>query len=265
MPYQEYETEISREHLNAIFSQMQEPVCLLGGWAVYITVNTEFSNRNGRNYLGSKDIDLGFHIDPKWSLEELKNSALAQSVKILDDRKFIGIGSRFVKNYDIVTREEITEEESKKRNMYDMFQLFVDPMADNQHAETQKIVGFALLDEPLLSRVFVDGNYTILTEFGGKFKLPMPETLISTKLKSVPIRTQDDKRIKDISDIYALLWYSGVDFHEMKQRVRQTIKSQTITKAASGFTKEEYDKVSNAIGIPPEEISRVINELTKEI
>lgn len=263
MLYQEYETEISQEHLNAIFSQMREPVCLLGGWAVYITVNIEFSSANGRNYLGSKDIDLGFHIDPKWSLKELENSALAQSVKILNDRKFIGMGSRFVKNYDIVTRKEITEEESKKRNLYDMFQLFVDPMADNQHADTQKIVGFALLDEPLLSHVFVDGKFTVITEFGGEFKLPMPETLISTKLKSVPIRTQDDKRIKDISDIYALLWYSGVDFHELKQRVQQIIKSETITKTVSGFTKEEYDKVSNAIGIPSKEISRVINELVK--
>lgn len=83
MLYQNYETEISQEHLNAVFSQMKEPVCLLGGWAVYLTVNPQFNQTHGRNYLGSRDIDLGFHVDPTWSTKELESSALAQSVKIL--------------------------------------------------------------------------------------------------------------------------------------------------------------------------------------
>lgn len=75
--YQDYETQISQDHLTAVFSQMKEPVCLLGGWAVYLTVNKRFNEANGRNYLGSRDIDLGFHINPKWPMEELKKSALA--------------------------------------------------------------------------------------------------------------------------------------------------------------------------------------------
>ncbi|MGI0093485.1 MAG: nucleotidyl transferase AbiEii/AbiGii toxin family protein [Nitrosotalea sp.] len=261
MSYQNYETEISQEHLSAIFTQMQEPVCLLGGWAVYLTVNTMFNKTHGRNYLGSRDIDLGFHIDPNWSATELQNSALAQSVKILKNRGFIGLGSRFVKYYDINTKKELTEEQTKKMRSYDMFQLYVDPMSDNIHVDAQKIVGFPLLDESLLSHVFDNQKFTFLNEFGGKFKLPTPEILISTKLKSAPNRTKDDKRIKDISDIYALLWYSNVDFNDIKQNVQQISGIQRISDVVSGFTETEYDAVSNAIGIDSKEIARVINEL----
>ncbi len=262
MLYQNYETEISQEHLSAVFAQMKEPVCLLGGWAVYLTVNTKFNKAHGRNYLGSRDIDLGFHIDPTWSTKELENSALAQSVNILKGRGFIGVSSRFVKYYDINTKKELTEEQTKKMQTYDMFQLYVDPMSDNIHADAQKIVGFPLLDESLLSHVFVNQKFTILNEFGGKFKLPTPEVLIAAKIKSAPNRTKDDKRIKDISDIYALLWYSDVDFKDLREKVQQISGIQKIRDAVSGFTIDEYGAVSNALGIDSKEIVQVINELT---
>lgn len=261
MLYQNYETEISQEHLSAVFAQMKEPVCLLGGWAVYLTANSKFNKTHGRNYLGSRDIDLGFHIDPTWTTKELENSALAQSVNILKGRGFIGLGSRFVKYYDINTKKELTEEQTKKMHQYDMFQLYVDPMSDNIHADAQKIVGFPLLDESLLSHVFVNQKFTVLNEFGGKFKLPTPEVLIAAKLKSAPNRPKDDKRIKDISDIYALSWYSDVDFKNLRQNVQQIFGIQKIHDAVSGFTVTEYDAVSNAIGIDSKEIARVVNEL----
>lgn len=261
MIYQNYETEISQEHLSTIFAQMKEPVCLLGGWAVYLTVNPQFNRTYGRNYLGSRDIDLGFHVDTTWSTKELENSALAQSVDILQRRGFIGLSSRFVKYYDINTKQELSVEQTKKRRPYDMFQLYVDPMSDNVHAEAQKIVGFPLLDESLLSHVFVDEKFTILSEFGGKFKLPTPEVLIATKIKSAPNRAKDDKRIKDISDIYALAWHSGVDFKNLRQDVQKISGIQKIHDTVSGFTLSEYAAVSDAIGVDHKEISRVINEL----
>lgn len=261
--YPKYETDISQGHLTAVFSQMKEPVCLLGGWAVYLTVNARFNKEQGRNYLGSRDIDLGFHIDPAWSKADLQKSALAQSVKILADRGFVGLGSRFVKHYDINTQEELTEAQARKKPTYDLFQLYVDPMADNPHADAEEIVGFPLLDEPLLSHVFSGGKFVSMDEFGGKFKMPTPEILVSTKLKSAPNRNKDDKRIKDISDMYALLWYSEVEYRELKQRVQGILGDAAIGAATSQFTGSDYDAVAVALGIDTGQISQVINDLAK--
>jgi len=254
---------MSQEHLTAVFSQMTQPVCLTGGWAVYLAVNPKFHGINGRNYIGSRDIDLGFHIDPSWSSEELQKSSLSQSASILTDRGFIGTGFRFVKYYDMETKNEITEEKSKKRRPYEMFQLFIDMMGDSTHADAEKILGFPLLDEPLLAHVFVDGRSVTVYEFGGQFMIPTPETLLSMKLKSAPCRTKDDKRIKDISDIYALFWYSDVEFQELRRRVQQILGIEYISKTVSNFAKDDYLAVSRAIGMEPDEISRVVNELTK--
>ena len=59
--YQEFETRTSYNYLQKVISVLQEPVCILGGWAVFLQVNKNFQKAQGRPYLGSRDIDLGFH------------------------------------------------------------------------------------------------------------------------------------------------------------------------------------------------------------
>ena len=42
MLYENHETEISKNNLVAVLSQVTKPICLLGGWAVYLTVNENY-------------------------------------------------------------------------------------------------------------------------------------------------------------------------------------------------------------------------------
>ena len=79
--YSTIETDTSYKYLRQIVKILDEPICILGGWAVYLTVNTNFYTSEGRNYLGSKDIDLGFHIDTSLIKSKLKNTALAKSLE----------------------------------------------------------------------------------------------------------------------------------------------------------------------------------------
>lgn len=114
--YPEDEIEISKANLTAVISNVEEPVCLLGGWAVYITVNKNFNTEQGRDYIGSRDIDLGFHIDATWSDEELQKSAFSKSIKILKDIRYCGIGSRFVQHYDLVIKKILIHPDYKNKN-----------------------------------------------------------------------------------------------------------------------------------------------------
>ncbi len=99
MLYQPYEVEISQHYLQTVISKLEEPLCLLGGWAVYITVGENFKREQGRDYLGSRDIDLGFHIEKDWSKGELKNSGLAVAVRTLIETGFEPISYRLVKHF----------------------------------------------------------------------------------------------------------------------------------------------------------------------
>ena len=69
--YDPLETDISRKELAAIFKEsIGIPICLIGGWASYFYVNEKYKRAFGKEYMGSRDIDIFF--DPKKEKEFLK-------------------------------------------------------------------------------------------------------------------------------------------------------------------------------------------------
>src|SRR3989338_5810219 len=82
--YPEFETRTSYKYLQKVISALEEPICIIGGWAVFFHVNKSFQKAQGRPYLGSRDIDLGFHLDNNATIEQMKNSSLAKSIDILE-------------------------------------------------------------------------------------------------------------------------------------------------------------------------------------
>ena len=72
--------------LGTLLGALPEPFVLLGGWAVYHTVQGSYQREHGVPYLGSRDLDVGFHADPSWSDDELRASA---------DPRVLGNGAKF--------------------------------------------------------------------------------------------------------------------------------------------------------------------------
>ena len=261
--YTESEIEISKSNLSTVVSNIKEPVCLLGGWAVYATVNRNFSAELGRSYIGSRDIDLGFHVDETWRDEQLQRSAFSKSVQILKDMGYYGIGSRFVQHHDLETKKPLAENESRNRPKYEMFDLFVDLIVDNIHPRTKALLGLDPIDEPLLTNVFSDNRFVVSRYFGKKTMIPHPDVLVSMKINSVLNRPKEDKRIKDMADIYSLMWYSDTKFSDLKQRIHMITDLEKVAFTVSRFTDYDYSLVSRALDIDKDEISRVIAEMAK--
>lgn len=261
--YPENETDISESNLSTVISGMDQPVCLLGGWAVYMTVNPRFSKKRGVNYLASRDIDLGFCMDPSWTVEELRQSQFSKSIGVLTEMKYYGLGSRFVQHYDLETKKPLGEEESKRRPKYEMFDLFVDLIVDKIHPGAEAMFGFCPVDEPILAQVFSSGLFAVSDYFGKKVVIPGPEALAAMKLNSVLNRTKDDKRKKDIADLYSLLWYSGVKTSELSQRVHRICGRQRISQTVSQFTDADYAGVANTLSTDVGEVQAVVGEIAK--
>lgn len=57
-------TAFSESELQHLLEMASPSVCLLGGWAVHIHVTDAFHEEHGRSYIGSRNIDLGVHVDP---------------------------------------------------------------------------------------------------------------------------------------------------------------------------------------------------------
>ena len=262
--YSKFETETSYQYLKRIIEVLNEPVCLLGGWAVYLTVNTRFRESQGRNYLGSRDIDIGFHVDKNLDEGQLRNSAMAKSLTLLEKEGFKLLGFRYYKEIHYETGEELTPEEAKNIPTYNIFSIYVDPIVDTMHPSFGKIFGFTPVDESLLTLVFGERRYRKeLNEFNKLLWIPTPEILLATKIKRIPNRTRDEKLVKDICDVYVLCWYSGMNFQKIKNALHDltSLKKLQKFKECMESEKEVFRKAESAMGIDAETIENVILNL----
>lgn len=160
--YETYETGISSRYLKTVVDKLEEPICLIGGWAVYHSVNENFKTATGRNYIGSRDIDLGFHFEVDWNEKTILGSAFARSLRIIENQLgFMPVGFRYLKEFHIETEKELSDNEVKNTPMHFIFPLYIDPIVDIIHPKFHNIFKFNPIDEPLLEMVFTDKNNRI--------------------------------------------------------------------------------------------------------
>ncbi len=262
--YEPYETRISQRHLEVVIKKIEKPVCLLGGWAVYLQANKNFKETTGRDYVGSRDIDLGFHLEERWTREELMESALARSLGILEGLGFEPMGFRYLKEFHIETEKELSANERGATPQHFVFPLYVDPIVDIIHPEFHNAFKFHPVDEPLISMVFADSaNRTSAGPFGKDVWLPRPHVLLATKLNSLSTRDKEHKRLKDIADIFATLWFSDAEIQETRSKLLEFYEEKKIRKTISSISDEDIRLVSRVIGISHGEIKRVLLEATR--
>jgi len=211
--------------------------------------------------MGSRDIDLGFHMDPSWTDSDLRNSVFAKVIRRISDVGFRPISFRYVKHIHTETREELSEEQAKKVNQSFIFDMYIDPIVDRIHPRAKEVLGFVPIDEPLLSEVFDRKKFVMVEEFGAKLILPKPEVLLATKLNSVSNRGKEHKRLKDIADIYALLLYSDAELSDLKREASAIVGQERTTEVVSAFTAEDYAAVSQNLGVTVTEVSMTIAQL----
>ena len=82
--YDADERVTAEEALLTLLKVLPDTMVLLGGWAVYHLVNASYTREHGIPYLGSRDIDVGFHVDPSWTDDELRSSPFAKAIEVAD-------------------------------------------------------------------------------------------------------------------------------------------------------------------------------------
>ena len=257
--YDDFETETSFTYLKDVIKVLDEPICILGGWAVFFLVNKDFKETKGRPYLGSRDIDLGFHIKKDISDKELKTSVLAKAINIIEKKlKFEPHGtSRYFKEINRETGKEI--QKGKIIPKHDTFEMYIDPIVDNIPKNFNKVFKFKPIDEPLLSHAFENiNNRAELEEFDKKLWLPSSELLIATKINSLKDRDKEHKKIKDICDIFALLWHSEESASNLRLKAQKFLTQKKIRESLSTIKDEDLKKASEQLDYTPEEIRKVI-------
>ena len=146
-----------------------------------------------------------------------------------------------------------------------MLLVYVDMLVDNIPAKFKEVFHFQPADEPLLRFAFEDGKYREelkgFNKINKRLWLPKPELLLATKLNALKMRDKEHKKIKDICDIFALLWYSKEKPQELQKKVAQFLPAKEIPKIISIIDETDFQKASVQLNHTPPEIKRVIKLL----
>lgn len=247
--YKEFETRTSYNYLKEVIKNLNGPICILGGWAVFFHVNEKFDKAQGRPYLGSRDIDLGFNISG-----DLKQSALSQTISILTKKlNFKPLSFRLVKEIHTETEEEIKNGEIVPAHF--VFPMYVDLIVDSIPKDFREIFGFNPIDEPLLKTVFEKKEFVIIKEFGKKLLLPKIEVLLAMKASSIPNRDREHKKIKDICDMFALAWYTNINTEEAS--LTKYVPEKILNKCLKSITDKDFEKAAVQVGHEKDELKKV--------
>jgi len=254
--YKDTEIETSYKYLSKVIGKLKEPICMLGGWAVFFTVRDNYQKQTGRVYIGSRDIDIGFNT--------VKSYKTATAI-LEKELQFKFVSFRFYKNVHVETGKDIAEKEAKILPRHLIFPMYVDPIMSHFDKKMRAQLGFTPIDEPMLKHVFKSKKYRRLTkEFGKKLLLPTPEVLLSTKLNSVLSRDKDHKRHKDVCDIVALCLFSEKDINQLVKASKKLVSKDVLKKFRDADFRSDIAKCSSTLGLEINVVNSVIEKIKEK-
>jgi hypothetical protein len=69
--------------------------------------------------------------------------------------------------------------------------------------------------------------------------------------------------LKDIADIFALLWFTDVEIQDIKSNLLEFYDIGNIKKIIGSISKQEIMNVAAIIGFSWEEVERILLEITR--
>lgn len=231
--YDEKVTTLSLKTLRTIADMIDVPLCLCGGWAVYFTVNEFFKQKKNREYIGSQDIDLGFSLPSMMTKKQLEDTTLFKTLEALESLGFESEGFRYKKQIQINAKKEDTDTIAD-----DVFVLYVDVLVNSYPPSLYDLHPNFFIQVPLIEKAYQKKkNQVQLSMISERLFMPSRPILTAMKIQSFPNRgISHHKKIKDLCDIYSLLWFSDSSIHENMNNVCSVIHSSSLKKV-----KEEID------------------------
>jgi len=259
-------TDLSEQELQPVCRTIESPACLLGGWAVHLHVNDGFQAAYGREYIGSRDIDIGFHVDPAWGEEELRDAPVGRSLQQLKEDGYVPLSFRLVRYFNQDTGEGISEEEAQSLPQHQVFQLFLDIIPDTDDLDTfHEALGFRPPAEPLLQHAFADDAAAPLAAY---HDWDIPDTVhiadadlvAAMKIRSILDRDETQKRVKDIADLHALLWYVR-EYRKMRSAVRRRVSEMDIDQLQDHVGEGVYADAAQLLQIDTQLVQDSVEQL----
>lgn len=265
--YSDEVTEFSERELQQLMEIASPPVCLLGGWAVHLHVTNAFQAEHGRQYIGSRDIDLGVQVDPEWDVKTLQSKSVSTTLTNVESEMTYNRGRfGFYQYFHRMTKERLSDEEAADYPQHEIFRVDIDILPSTEELDAfAEAFGFRPPAEPLLTPVFSDEEFEKLNQFVGweapvEVRLPPREILAAMKVRAFPDRDKSHKRLKDLADLHALVWY-GSNFNQLQTEVVAHLTREDITRFTDTVTDEWFADAAGLIDVDADVLWNSIQRL----
>ena len=259
--YDERITKLSLDNLITLSNLIDFPICVCGGWAVYYTVNDVFKGKKNREYIGSQDIDIGFSLKPMMTKSELESTNLFKIMRILESNGYRPEGFRYRKDvvYAKLDIEDHMEEDGT-------FALYVDVLVNSYPPSLNDLYPNCFFEVPLIEQVYNDTQYQVkMSSISDNLFIPTREIIIAMKIHSLPTRGIRHKMVKDLCDLYGLLWYSPKSLEEIAKESAKFLEGNSLEKLKNKIDSALMKECEVILGEPKGSMNTVLNDLYNHV
>lgn len=253
--YAETVTGHSEGEVQNVLNVAEPPVCLLGGWAVHIQVTEGFREAHGRDYIGSRDIDLGVHVDDGWAVDDVWDSPIGETLERIEDELGYSRGRfGFYQQFHRDTGERLDDDQAHNLASHNVFRVDIDVIPDTTELDAfEKAFGFRPPAEPLLAPVFGDSTGEPLDEYvdwsvSEETRIAPPAALAAMKVRAFPDRDKSHKRLKDLADLHSLLWYVA-DYDDVRTAALEQLTGGDLDAFEAAIDSDLYERTARLIDV----------------
>lgn len=143
--------------------------------------------------------------------------------------------------------------------------VHVDVIPDTTELDSFKeAFGFKPPAEQLLSRVFDGGGESLSDHVSWsppeEVSIVPAALLGAMKIRSLPDRDKSHKRVKDVADLHALLWYVK-EYGEMKLAILEHVSESELERVQGAIDRDVFEDAAELLQVGPELVGGSIRRL----
>jgi len=210
------------------------------------------------NYIGSQDIDIGFSLKPMMTKNELKSTDLFKTMEILESNGYKLEGFRYKKDvtYSNIGIHDVVDES-------ETFTLYVDILVNSYPPSLYDIYPNCFFEVPLIEQIYNNSKYQVkLLSISDYLFVPTREILTAMKINSISSRgNAHHKKVKDLCDIYGLLWFSKKNVNEIIDDMLDFINVRSLERLRDCVDLKLMSECEGYLGESKGSLNTVISEL----
>ena len=267
--YAEAVTGLSEGELQDVLRVAEPPICLLGGWAVHRQVTEGFRDTHGRDYIGSRDIDLGLHVDEEWTADDITDSPVSETVERIGEELGYSRGRfGFYQQFHRETGERLDDDQACDLASHNVFRVDIDVIPDTTKWDAfESAFGFRPPAEPLLEAVFSNQTGEPLTEHvdwsvSKDTQIAPPAALAAMKVRAFPDRDKSHKRLKDLADLHSLLWHVA-DYDDVRTAALEHLTVEDLNAFEAAIDSDLHERTARLIDVDGTVLRQSIERLVQ--